>query len=221
MLIGGFLGYVAGVGAWLVARRFTGQYHAQPIHEREMQGLPLLHGVQGAITLPAALTQAGMALWGVYAGWQAPGLPQIVSALVVTGVLVTITLVDFQVRRIPNGLVLALMLWALVQPLWLGQPALIAAVLGLSIGGGLFLLLALIRRGAMGAGDVKLAAALGVLLGYPLVLHGLFWGVLAAGVAALVLLATRRAGRKDTMAYGPYLALGGWIIWTRSLGLWP
>jgi len=36
-----------------------------------------------------------------------------------------------------------------------------------------------------------------------------------------VLLATRRAGRKDTMAYGPYLALGGWIIWTRSLGLWP
>jgi leader peptidase (prepilin peptidase)/N-methyltransferase len=144
-----------------------------------------------------------------------------VSALVVTGILVTISLVDFQARRIPNGLVLALLLWALVQPLWLGQPSLTAAALGLSIGGGLFLLLALIRRGAMGAGDVKLAAALGALLGYPLVLQGLFWGVLAAGVAALVLLATRRAGRKDYMAYGPYLALGGWIIWTRSLGLWP
>ena len=44
---------------------------------------------------------------------------------------------------------------------------------------------------------------------------------MAGGVAALFLLLTRRAGRKDTMAYGPYLALGAWLVLTRVLGLWP
>jgi leader peptidase (prepilin peptidase)/N-methyltransferase len=72
----------------------------------------------------------------------------------------------------------------------------------------------------MGAGDVKLAAAMGAILGYPLVIQGLLWGVLAGGGAALLLLAAGRVGRKDAIAYGPYLALGGWVAWMGSLGLW-
>jgi leader peptidase (prepilin peptidase)/N-methyltransferase len=104
---------------------------------------------------------------------------------------------------------------------WLGQPQPRSLALGVAAGGGLFLLIGLAKRGAMGTGDVKLAAALGAVLGYPLVLRGLFWGIVAAGLAALFLLATGRAGRKDTMAYGPYLALGAWLVWTRSVGLWP
>jgi leader peptidase (prepilin peptidase)/N-methyltransferase len=46
-------------------------------------------------------------------------------------------------------------------------------------------------------------------------------GIMAGGVAAAVLLLTRRAGRKDAFAYGPYLALGAWLVYTRVLGLWP
>jgi leader peptidase (prepilin peptidase)/N-methyltransferase len=220
MLAGGCLGFAAGVGVWFASRHFVAHYGAQPSQEHPTGGRALLGEAQGTISLPAALTQAGMALWGAYAGWQAAGLEQVVAALLVTGLLLAITLVDFQVRRIPNVLVLALLIWALVQPLWLGQPTLVAAALGLLAGGGLFLLLALIGRGAMGAGDVKLAAALGAVVGFPHVLPALFLGAVAGGAAALVLLATRRAGRKDYMAYGPYLALGAWLIWTRSLGLW-
>jgi len=88
------------------------------------------------------------------------------------------------------------------------------------VGGGLFVLVALARRGAMGVGDVKLAAALGAVLGYPVILQGLFLGVLAGGGGAALLLATGRLTRKDTMAYAPYLALGGWVAWMGSLGLW-
>lgn len=221
VLIGGVLGYAVGIAVWLVAGSFVAHYRSQPIPQPTTRGVRSLLEAQGAISPLAALTQAGLALWGAYLWWRVPGLEQMVPALVVTGLLVTISLVDFQVRRIPNALVLALVLWALVQALWLGQPAPVAAGLGLLVGGGLYFLIALAGRGAMGAGDVKLAAALGGVLGYPLVLSGLFCGILAAGVGALVLLATRRAGRKDTMAYGPYLALGGWVILTRSLGLWP
>jgi leader peptidase (prepilin peptidase)/N-methyltransferase len=162
-----------------------------------------------------------MALWGAYVAWRAPSTAIAAAALIVTALLVTITIVDFRVRRIPDLLCLALAAWGVVQMIWLGQSAPRSLALGVAAGGGLFLLIALARRGAMGAGDVKFAAALGAVLGYPLVLHGLLWGIVAGGLAALLLLVTGRAGRKDTMAYGPYLALAAWLVWTRSLGLWP
>lgn len=221
VLLGGGLGYLVGLVAWLVACWFASRYRTGPSPDHPPQAGPFLRGIKGAISLPAALTQAGLALWGIYVGWQAPAPAQVVAALLVTGFLLAICLVDFQTRRIPNLLLLILLIWTAVQILWLRQPTLQASALGLLVGGGLFFLLALLGRGALGAGDVKLAATVGALLGYPLVFAGLVSGALAGGVAALVLLATRRAGRKDTMAYGPYLALGAWIVWTWSMGLWP
>jgi leader peptidase (prepilin peptidase)/N-methyltransferase len=73
----------------------------------------------------------------------------------------------------------------------------------------------------MGMGDVKLMAASGALVGYPLILQSMFWGVVTGGVAALVLLLTKRVRRKDFIAYGPYLAFGTWLIAAKMLGLWP
>lgn len=221
IVMGGCLGYFLGVGVWLLARHLVSRCTSQPVPGRPRSGVRALLEVQGAISPLAAISQAGMGLLGACVCWRAPSSDEVVATLVVTGVLVTISLVDFEVRRIPNVLCLTLLVWALVQVLWLGRPALAAGALGGLVGGGLFSLVALAQRGAMGTGDVKLAAALGAVLGYPLILRGLFWGVLAAGGAALVLLATRRAGRKDTMAYGPYLALGAWIVWIRAAGLWP
>jgi leader peptidase (prepilin peptidase)/N-methyltransferase len=63
-------------------------------------------------------------------------------------------------------------------------------------------------------------ASAGALVGYPLILQASFWGVVAGGVAALILLVTRRVGRKDFIAYGPYLAFGTWLIAAKMLGLW-
>lgn len=158
---------------------------------------------------------------GAYAGWKSGRTDTTAMALLYTGILVTLAVVDFRVRRIPNVVLIALLAWGLAEALWVGQPGLVAAGLGLALGGGLFLLLALLRRGGMGAGDVKLAAVLGAILGFPAILPALLGGTLAGGLAAAFLLATRRAGRKDPMAYGPYLALGAWIIWAWMAGLTP
>jgi leader peptidase (prepilin peptidase)/N-methyltransferase len=161
-----------------------------------------------------------MATWGGYAVVRAQGAPQAVSAAVVTALLLAISLVDFQVRRIPDALVGALLGWAVVQIAWLGTPTWASAALGLLVGGGGFLLLSLVTRGTMGMGDVKLMAAAGALVGYPLILRAMFWGIVAGGVAALILLLTKRVGRKDFIAYGPYLALGTWLVAAGMLGLW-
>jgi leader peptidase (prepilin peptidase)/N-methyltransferase len=118
---------------------------------------------------------------------------------------------------IPNALVLALLVWALVQAFLFGRLTPLAAGLGVLAGGGLLFVMAVAGRGAMGAGDVKLAAALGAVLGWPAVFPALLYGIIAGGVAALLLLLLRRAERKSYFAYGPYLALGAVIVLARSL----
>jgi Flp pilus assembly protein protease CpaA len=219
LLTGGALGLVAGLGVWQIACRFV--HRAREEGNGADQGTGALCEPRGILSLPSAAVLGGMILWGAYVGWRTADLVQLFPSLVVTGLLVTISWVDLSVRRIPNPLLLALLAWAVLQALWLGKPTAVEAFLGLLVGGGLFLLLALLRRGALGAGDVKLAAVLGTVVGLPLVLPALLSGALAGGLAALLLLATRRVGRRDYMAYGPYLSLGAWLVWTQAIGLWP
>jgi len=215
VLVGCLLGCVVGLGAWLAARRL-----ARPDPVSSIAAPPPKGHLRAALSWPAMLAAAGLALWGTIVGWRTARLDQAVLAVLLTGLLLTLSLVDFRVRRIPNVVLLALLGWGVGQMLWLRQPTAAAAALGLALGGGLVLVLCLLSRGALGAGDVKLAVVLGAILGYPAVLPALLGGVVAGGVAALWLLATHRIGRKDPMAYGPYLALGAWLVWTLSLGLW-
>lgn len=83
--------------------------------------------------------------------------------------------------------------------------------------GGTFVVLAalsILGRGALGGGDVKMMAVVGLWLGQEVIL-ALTIGFILGGVAAVVLLLLRRAGRKDFFAFGPFLIIGtllGWLV---------
>lgn len=83
------------------------------------------------------------------------------------------------------------------------QENLIAAV----IGGGVFLLLAIISRGAIGGGDIKLIFALGLWLGIVNLLNVIIFGAIFGGVAAILLIITKQKDCKSFFAYGPYFAI--------------
>ena len=103
------------------------------------------------------------------------------------------------------------------------------AAIGCAIGFVLFLLIALLSRGGMGLGDVKMAALMGIMLGYPNVLVAVFVAIIAGGLTAIALLATRKKGRKQAIPFGPFLAFGTmlallwgapvWEWYTRLVGL--
>jgi leader peptidase (prepilin peptidase)/N-methyltransferase len=63
----------------------------------------------------------------------------------------------------------------------------------------------------MGDGDVRLSPLLGAYLGWlnpGLALVGLFFGFVSGAVVGVVLLVSGRAGRKSSVPFGPFLALG-------------
>ncbi|MEV8534495.1 A24 family peptidase [Streptomyces sp. NPDC051211] len=131
-------------------------------------------------------------------------------------VLVLLALVDLAVHRLPDVLTLPLAAavaagLGAVAPLpgaggsW---PAAVAGGAGL---GAAYLLLFAINPAGIGFGDVKLALALGVALGWygwGVWIAGAFLGFLYGALYGLGLLLTGRAGRRTAFPFGPFMAGG-------------
>jgi leader peptidase (prepilin peptidase)/N-methyltransferase len=123
-------------------------------------------------------------------------------------VLVALAAIDVATRLLPNRITLPIALLAILLRAVDERSALLEVVLAGIAAFGVFYGVALIVRGGFGMGDVKLAAMLGFLLGKAVV-PALLVGVLAGGIWSAVLLLTKRAGMRTSIAYGPFLALGG------------
>ena len=75
------------------------------------------------------------------------------------------------------------------------------------IGGGIFFLLAIISRGAIGGGDIKLIFGIGMWLGAENLLNVVLIGAILGGVAALLMILAKKKKRDSYFAYGPYFTL--------------
>src|SRR5947207_10393218 len=136
--------------------------------------------------------------------------------LYLAAIAVALTMIDFDVRRLPNTIVLPSYVVAgllLVPPVvahadwWAGLRSL-AAMAALWT---FYFALAFLYPGGMGYGDVKLAGLLGLYLGWlgwSSVLVGTFTGFLMGGLAGGALLVVRRAGRRSAIPFGPAMLAG-------------
>ena len=73
--------------------------------------------------------------------------------------------------------------------------------------------LAVLGKGALGMGDVKLSALLGLVCGYwgvEVALRATLSGFLIGGTVALALMVTRRAHRHTQIPFAPALVAGAW-----------
>lgn len=135
-------------------------------------------------------------------------------ALAVIGIRLIV--IDARTHRLPNRIVLptlgAVVLLVVLEGVLTGDgERMLRSLLGGLALGGFYALMRLMSRQGMGGGDVKLAAVIGVVLGW----HGwvtLMLGAMAAFVLgalyALALMAMRRANRSTRIAFGPWMIVG-------------
>jgi len=164
----------------------------------------------------AVLTGAGVSALLAEAVGPSPLLPGYLLATV-TGLLLAI--IDLRCLRLPDRLVGALAVTAgvpaaVLQPERIGRALLAAATVLVA-----YLVVALLPRGGLGLGDVKLAAVLGLILGFagwPAVVAGVLAAHLINGPIAVFLLVTGRAGRQRALPFGPALLAGALLALTAA-----
>ncbi len=163
----------------------------------------LLSGAVLAVLLCGAVLLTGARPAGFALAWAA-------------GAAVVLAQVDLAVHRLPDRVTLpaaavcaaALLADAALLGTW---PALLRALLAALAAGGIALTAALAAPAGLGLGDVKLLALLGLVLGWAgwgVLLAGVFLGLLAGAAVSLLLVATRRAGWRTALPFGPPLLLG-------------
>ncbi|MFZ5651432.1 MAG: prepilin peptidase [Bacillota bacterium] len=143
----------------------------------------------------------------------------LIKYLFLTALMIAVAFIDLDHYIIPNRLVLAgLIAGSLFIPLT-GEPPLLDALSGVLAASGFLLFLYLVSRGGMGMGDIKLAAVIGIFLGWPMSLFAVFSACFLAGILGIALIATGVKKRKDPIPFGPFLAAGTFItsIWGPEL----
>lgn len=122
--------------------------------------------------------------------------------------LIIIAFIDLEYKIIPDIITLPGILIGLIISFIFSYTPLTHSIKGLLIGGGLFYLIAILSRGGMGGGDIKLIAMIGSFLGWEKVLLTIFLGSLSGSIIGIILIILRKKGRKDTISFGPFLSLG-------------
>jgi leader peptidase (prepilin peptidase)/N-methyltransferase len=126
--------------------------------------------------------------------------------------LVPVTLIDLDVRRIPNTLTAPFAVLAVALLAVLDADRLPEHLIAGGAAFAFFYLAAVAKPGGMGFGDVKLAGVLGLYLGRA-VAPGIFIALIGGLVIGAVVMARVGvvAGRRTKLPFGPFLALGGLI----------
>jgi len=132
--------------------------------------------------------------------------------------LLIVFVYDLKHKIIPDKVILPAVLLAVGYSLLALRPELhpisyilnpIASAVG---AGGFFYFLAAVSDGKwMGGGDIKLAFLMGLLLGFPNILVGLFLGFFLGAIVGIILMIFNRAKMKSEIPFGPFLITGTWI----------
>jgi len=132
--------------------------------------------------------------------------------LFLISILIIISFIDLNEKIIPNLLSYSGIIIGLILSLIFNHISFLSAILGLLIPSLLLLIIALIFKGGMGIGDVKLVGMIGTFTGYLYPLIGIFIGALVGSIVFLPLLITGKIGKKTRIPFGPLISLGTIIM---------
>jgi len=148
-----------------------------------------------------------------FAYWKIGFSFELIVAILFISMLVIITVSDLAYMLIPDKVLLffgTLLIIARVfsplEPWW-------DSIIGTVGGFGLLLLIAILSKGGMGGGDIKLFAVIGLVLGLIPTLLTLFLAAFIGAIVGVIHLRRSKQGRKTPVPFGPSIALAAIIVY--------
>ena len=179
----------------------------------------IVEAITGVAFVAVALRMLPAVLDSASASAAVSGALALVAFLYLAAITVVLSAIDLDVHKLPNRIVLPSYI---VGAVLLGAAALVAGdLIGLArtaAGAGIliafYLLLAIVKPGGMGMGDVKLAGVLGLYLGYlgwaQLIVGGM-GAFLFGGLFGIAVLIVRRGKGGRAIPFGPWMFAGAWL----------
>ena len=140
--------------------------------------------------------------------------------------LITILVIDLERGLILNKVIYPAAATILIITVFTSDTGIVKTLIDALKGGGIglaaMLLLALLYRGGIGFGDVKMAGLMGIMVGFPSIIVALLLAIIGGGLVAGILLALKIKGRKEAIPFGPFLSLATAVtlLWGRDLITW-
>ena len=142
-----------------------------------------------------------------------------ISSFVFVSFLILLTVSDLKWKLLPHPFtnlfaLVGFIFQAIDKSLNLTSFYIVAS--GFVVVGAIIFTLTQIFHEVLGGGDIKMMLALSVWMGVVKSAYVLLLAFGTGAFAALVLLALKKVNRKSTMPFGPFLALGAYVMW-----FWP
>ena len=152
-------------------------------------------------------------------------------AIAYSGVLITLAVIDLNHQLILNKIVYPAAIVAMILNFFVPDLFSLHNFLFGLIGaafGSIFLFLAYIfsqvvlKREGMGIGDIKMAAMIGLMVGFPNAIVAIFGGAILGGITSIFLITFKKKSRKDIIPFGAFLSLATIItmIWGTPIIHW-
>ena len=152
---------------------------------------------------------------------------------ILAALLLSLTLIDLDVYRLPNAITLTGSIFAVVLTLRCRRSFFLEMILGGLVGIGVLSLQGLVgtmivkftrkqKKSALGLGDMKLAGMIGLFLG-PGYTAGMFiLGIFLATIFSVFFIVSGKRAWTQRIPFGPYLAGGALIslFWGKDLWAW-
>lgn len=151
-------------------------------------------------------------------GWLAIAMgfgvsPHALAGMMLFSMTLVISAIDMEHGIIPDELSALLLITGVAYHFLSHEIGFLNRLIGMAVGFGLLFLLAVISKGGMGGGDIKLCAGIGFWLGFPGFLYALLAASVIGSLVSIGLMVLKRKGLKETIPFGPFLMLGFLLIY--------
>lgn len=134
-------------------------------------------------------------------------------SLSLISLLIIITVSDLSYQLIPNRILFMFFFLFIFLRLLFPLHPWYDSLIGSAVGFTLLLFIAIISKGGMGGGDIKLFAVLGYLLGLKAILLTFLLSVFAGSLFGVCGMMTKRLSRKSAIPFGPFIGIGALIAY--------
>lgn len=200
LIIFGIIGLIIGYKVTDISNRIIKyKRHEKDIDENNFLNSKSLRVLIAIITV---------VLWALSGSLNNTIIGLLISSQITVGII--IAYIDVKIRIIPNELVLTVIILGIIfQTINFGAKALIGAAISMAVMMVVFTAVAgFVGFGKVGAGDVKLAGAMGLGLGYPLIITSV--GIMAVALMVFILtgMALKRIYLSTMLPFAPFMIIG-------------